>query len=88
MMLMEIKQLLLQREQMSLTDLSRHFYVSESVMQSMLQVWQKKGRLEVKQQSGSCSSSCGSCDESNDINTLYRWKRVAEKPIFTKVSKA
>jgi predicted transcriptional regulator len=88
MLLVQIKKLLQQRQQMSLTDLARHFYVSENVMLSMLQVWQKKGRIEVQQQSGLCKSTCGSCDESNEVNTYYRWKKVAEKPIFTKTSQA
>jgi len=84
-MLMDIKQLLIEREQMSLTDLARHFYVSESVMLSMLEQWIKKGRVVKSEFSGSCSSSCGSCTESSETQIYYRWKPVAEKPIFTQL---
>ena len=84
-MLMEIKKLLQQREQMTLTDLARHFHVSETVMESMLKQWIKKGRVEVKElASGSCGSSCGSCDEAEQSKVIYRWNSVAQKPIFTK----
>lgn len=86
-MLMQIKKLLQEREQMTLTDLARHFYVSEAVMQSMLDQWIKKGRVEVKELSnGLCGTSCGSCDEAEQSKVSYRWKAVAEKPIFTKFS--
>ena len=86
-MLMQIKKLLQEREQMTLTDLARHFYVSEAVMQSMLEQWIKKGRVEVKAQSnGLCGTSCGSCDEAEKSKVSYRWKAVAEKHIFTKFS--
>ena len=86
-MLMDIKQLLIEREQMSVLDLARHFYVSESIMHSMLSHWQKKGRVEVIDASGGCGSSCSSsCSETSDSKIYYRWKKVAEKPIFARVS--
>ncbi|MDH5433240.1 MAG: FeoC-like transcriptional regulator [Gammaproteobacteria bacterium] len=85
-MLMEIKKLLIEREQMTLIDLARHFYVSEAVMQSMLEQWIKKGRIEVIDASGFCGSGCGTCDEAETAKTLYRWKQVAEKPIHIRMS--
>ncbi len=86
-MLMQIKKLLQEREQMTLTDLARHFYVSEAVMQSMLDQWIKKGRVEVKElNNGLCGTSCGSCDEAEQNKTAYFWNKVAQKPIFTKFS--
>lgn len=84
-MLMEIKKLLQEREQMTLTDLARHFYVSESVMISMLDQWQKKGRIEKIDTTGICGTSCGSCDESEESKTIYRWRKTAQKGIFTQV---
>ncbi|WP_444994116.1 FeoC-like transcriptional regulator [Aliikangiella sp. IMCC44359] len=84
-MLLKIKKLLSEREEMSLTDLARHFYVSEGVMESMLEQWLKKGKVSKRENSGSCSSSCGSCSEASDVKVYYRWKSVAEKPIFTSV---
>ena len=83
-MLMDIKNLLIERGQMSLVDLARHFYVSEEIMQGMLEHWQKKGRVEVVDASGACGTMCGTCDESEASKTYYRWKAVAEKPIFIK----
>lgn len=71
---------------MSLTDLARHFYVSESIMEDMLTHWQKKGRLEVVDASGACGTGCGTCSESEESKRYYRWKPVAEKPIFTKMN--
>ena len=85
-MLMDIKKLLQQRAEMSLTDIARHFTVSETVMQSMLAQWQKKGRLEVFDYKNVCSTGCGSCNESEQSAVFYRWKMVAEKPISVKVS--
>ena len=84
-MLMDIKNLLKERGEMTLTDLGRHFYVSESVMTAMLAQWQKKGRILTRSTSGSCGSTCGGCTESSDDQTYYRWKSVAEKPIFAQV---
>jgi putative ferrous iron transport protein C len=85
-MLMDIKKLLIEREQVSLTDLARHFYVSESIMLGMLSHWQKKGRVESFDASGACGTGCGSCSESEQSKMYYRWKKVAEKPIFAKLS--
>ncbi len=82
-MLMDIKKLLEEREHMSLVDLARHFYVSETIMQSMLDQWVKKGRVEIKEQGGLCGTACGSCDEATQIKTIYHWKKVAQKSIFT-----
>ncbi|WP_196137922.1 FeoC-like transcriptional regulator [Aliikangiella sp. G2MR2-5] len=82
-MLMEIKKLLEERDQMTLTDLARHFYVSENVMQSMVDQWIRKGRIEKVELSGLCGSSCGSCDEAGEVKILYRWKKVAQKGIYT-----
>jgi Mn-dependent DtxR family transcriptional regulator len=83
-MLMEIKKLLIERGQMSVTDLSRHFYLSESIMLGMLSHWKKKGSVEVIDASGACGNSCG-CSEGEDSKIFYRWKNVAEKPIFMNV---
>jgi len=84
-MLMDIKKLLIERGQVSVTDLARHFYVSESIMLGMLSHWQKKGRIEIIDASGACGTGCGSCDESEQSKIYYRWKAVAEKPIYMKV---
>lgn len=84
-MLMDIKNLLIERGQVSLTDLARHFDVSEIIMLGMLSHWQKKGRVELIDASGACGTGCGSCSESAESKTYYRWKSVAQKPIFAKV---
>jgi hypothetical protein len=81
-MLIEIKNLLIEREQVSLMDLSRHFHVSETLILSLLERWIKKGRIQTTDTSGMCGSGCGSCDESEVSKITYRWKPVAEKPIF------
>ncbi|PHS14061.1 MAG: sugar metabolism transcriptional regulator [Kangiella sp.] len=82
-MLIDIKNLLIEREQVSLMDLSRHFHVSETLMLSLLEQWNKKGRIQRVDTSGMCGSGCGSCDEAEESKIYYRWKPVAEKPIFT-----
>ncbi|MET1253830.1 FeoC-like transcriptional regulator [Aliikangiella maris] len=84
-MLMEIKLLLDKRGEMTLTDLANHFYVSEGMMESMLDKWMKKGKVIKWENSGSCGSSCGSCSESSEVKVYYRWKNVAQKPIFAQV---
>ncbi len=83
-MLMDIKKLLIERGQMSVTDLARHFYLSESIILGMLSHWEKKGRVEVIDASGACGNSCG-CSEDEESKIFYRWKNVAEKPIFMNV---
>ena len=55
-------------------------------MQGMLAHWQKKGRVELIDASGGCGTACGSCSESEESKIYYRWKKVAEKPIFAKVA--
>ncbi len=85
---MDIKKLLIEREQMSLVDLSRHFYVSESMMQDMLSRWEKKGHIESFDLDASCGSGCGSCSEASEIKRLYRWRQAAQKPIFVKNTSA
>jgi hypothetical protein len=80
-MLMQIKQLLQERGQMSATDLARHFYVSESVIEGMMLHWLKKGQVELCDFSANCGAGCGSCSESAALAKVYRWKKVAQKPI-------
>lgn len=86
MLLLEIKTVLEQRGQMTLSDLANHFYVSESLMQSMLDQWYKKGRLDIIETSGLCGSACGQCAESNKTSVIYRWKKITQKPIHTQTS--
>lgn len=81
-MLMQIKQLLIERSPISLTDLSRHFHVSEGVMESMLEQWIKKGRVIRIENSGSCNTTCGACSESSEVKAYYQWQKVAQKSIF------
>ena len=84
-MLTDIKNLLIERQEMTLVDLSRHFHVSEAVMESMLEQWHRKGRLIRTEVAGGCMSSCGSCNESSETKIYYQWKQVAQKPIFTQL---
>ena len=84
-MLFEIRELLIERQQMSLADLARHFYVSEELLLGMIEHWQKKGRIETVDASGYCGTECGTCDESEGTKLYYRWKTIAEKPIATKI---
>jgi len=84
-MLMDIKKLLIERGQISLTDLARHFHVSETIMLGMLSHWQKKGRIESIDVSGACGTGCGTCTESTESKSYYQWKNIAQKPIFTKL---
>ena len=81
---MAIKELLIERKQITLEDLSRHFDLSEEIMVGMLEHWQKKGNVEMVDASGACGTMCGSCDESESSRVYYRWKPIAEKPIFIK----
>ncbi len=83
-MLFAIKNLLAERKEMSLTDLARHFYVSEPVMQSMMAQWIRKGRADKVELINHCGSQCGSCDQSRELTTVYRWKPVPQKSIFIK----
>jgi len=83
-MLMDIKNLLIERQEVSLSDLSKHFYVSEIMMQDMLTRWEKKGHIELFELDGSCGSGCGSCNEALENKIMYRWRDAPQKPIFVK----
>lgn len=72
-MLLAIRNLLQDRGQASLTDLSLHFRTSPEAMRGMVEHWVAKGQVCRLSCAGSaCSRGCGSCSAAPE---LYCWVR-------------
>ncbi len=65
-----LKSYLMQREQVTLTDLANHFCSEPDLVKSMLQHWVQKNKV-VHIQLSACKKGC-CCQNNQDLN-LYRW---------------
>lgn len=68
MILRELASVLAQQKSMSSRELAKHFQASEDVVDAMLGVWMKKGRVR-KLVAGGCSGSC--CGQRTEA--YYEW---------------
>ncbi len=68
MIVRELGDLLQQRQRMTAQELARHFHVEDSMIDAMLGVWMRKGRVR-KLHSGGCSGRCCGAREEN----VYEW---------------
>ena len=71
MILTELKRYLLQRGQASLQDIAVHCDAEPDAVRGMLEQWIRKGRVERRLLSDSCSTGCDKCDP-NGVE-FYRW---------------
>ena len=71
MILSQIRDYIKARELVSLEDLINHFDLEESALLQMLDVWQQKGTIHQKVQTGNCNSSCTQCPSAKTI--YYAW---------------
>ena len=68
MIVRELGTLLATRGRMTRLELARHFQASEEVVEAMLGVWMRKGRIRKSQAAGCAGSCCGARDE-----CYYEW---------------
>ena len=71
MILSQIRDYLKQRGQCTLSDIALHFDTDADAIRGMLDVWIKKGKIEKRSATGSCGSSCQSCDPAS--TEVYIW---------------
>lgn len=70
MILTEIKHYLKQARLASMRDLCIHFHTDEAAMQSMLSVWERKGKIKVLPPGNNCGDCCKSMCEGL---TYFQW---------------
>lgn len=72
MILTEIRQYCHQRKVVSLRDLCTRFKTESSAMESMLEVWVRKGKLRLDD---GCSKPCQGCGHGSCVETVkyYQW---------------
>ena len=80
MILIEIRDFIKMHQEVTLTQLSRHFDVAPDAMKDMVNRWVMKGFVSQMIMSdncntnSSCSSGCGSCTVAKPGETVsYRW---------------
>lgn len=71
MILSDIRDYLMHREQASLNDLALHFDTDPMALRGMLDHWIRKGKVTRETLTGACGSSCTKCDQAT--TEVYRW---------------
>jgi len=71
MILSQVRDYLKQRGQCTLSDIALHFDTDADAVRGMLDVWIRKGKVEKQSATGSCGTSCNSCDPS--ATEVYVW---------------
>ena len=71
MILLEIKEYLQKRKQVSLRDIAAKFDLTEEAAAQMLAHWEDKGKITRTEKSGGCGQNCSCC--SAPCGTTYRW---------------
>jgi len=71
MTLTDIKQYLSLNGSASLPELARHFNADSALIESMLDLWIRKGRVVLRHSKSCGSSCCGNCSSSSQGGTWY-----------------
>ncbi|NTW98644.1 MAG: hypothetical protein HGB35_01645 [Geobacteraceae bacterium] len=71
MVLAELKKFIIERRQVSLDEISRHFHADPELVESMLDGWMMKGRVVRKVSERMSPSCCGSCGGKRHF--WYEW---------------
>ena len=71
MILSQVRDYLQQRGQCTLSDIALHFDTDPDAVRGMLEVWIRKGKVKKQSATGSCGTSCNSCDPSS--TEIYVW---------------
>ena len=79
MIMYDLRHYLKTHKKIMLTELAYHFDKDPLVIQSMLQLWIKKGQLKELEEDLSCKKGCNKCDES--IAVQYVWQEKV-KPLL------
>ena len=72
MILSEVRDYLKQRGQCTLSDIALHFDIDPDAVRGMLEVWMRKGKVEKLSATGSCGTSCNSCEPA--ATEIYVWR--------------
>jgi hypothetical protein len=72
MILSQVRDYLKQRGQCTLSDIALHFDADADAVRGMLAVWIRKGKVEKQSATGSCGTSCNSCDPAT--TEIYIWR--------------
>ncbi len=72
MILSQVRDYLKQRGQCTLSDIALHFDTDANAVRGMLDIWIKKGKVEKRSATGSCGTSCQSCDPAT--TEVYTWR--------------
>lgn len=68
MIVRDVGELLARKQRMTSADLARHFSTSEEVIDAMLGIWMRKGRVRKIEQGGCSGGCCGARAEA-----VYEW---------------
>lgn len=70
-MLADMRTYIQQRKRASLLDMAHHFHINPCVVQDMLQVWVRKGKIKPVVKPTGCGTTCHKCDMS--LTQVYEW---------------
>jgi predicted transcriptional regulator len=75
-MLVKLKNLIKKRKSVSLTDLSLHFNIEKSAVESMVEMLIKKNMVIKKNINYNCNGGCKGCFIKNcqSEQIIYKWK--------------
>jgi putative ferrous iron transport protein C len=76
MSLLDLKEYLRQHGQATLNDLSYHFRTEPDAVRTMLEHWQRKGKVTRLQNSGGCGKNCAGCCFVSQVD-IYVWQEHA-----------
>lgn len=71
MILLDIKQYLIQKQVANLQEIAWHFKQQPEVIRVMLHHWIRKGKVEIAPKPKVCGSLCTQCEPS--IAEVYHW---------------
>jgi hypothetical protein len=77
MILSQVRDYLKQRGQCSLSDIALHFDTDADAVRGMLEIWIRKGKVEKHSATGSCGTTCQSCDPAT--TEIYSWREQSSE---------
>ena len=85
MLITEIKQLINERNSMSLRELSIHFKMEPEAIEPAMELLVKKGTIQIVDlKCSSCKSSCSGCSEANRPDMLiYQFRGQSTAPLHS-----
>ncbi|BBP42611.1 FeoC-like transcriptional regulator [Thiosulfativibrio zosterae] len=84
MILLDLKNYIKQRLEVSSDDIKNRFDISEETLQALIRPLLKQGHIQ-KMSGASCSSGCGTGCASSSAKTLYRWTSKAHRNLLLSI---